>query len=87
MRVSDFPIGRGEVYVVKYPHMARQTPEFIEIVAVQPARLFTGRHILIASHVKGRRVDGSERIVFGATALLRSYRPATSTDCRRAEAA
>lgn len=78
MRVSDFPIGRGEVYVSKYGSARR----FVEVVALKPHN--GGRHILVADHEQGQRVPDSERIVFGATALLRSYRPATAVDCYRA---
>jgi hypothetical protein len=74
MRVSEFPIGRGEVYVSKY-----KPREVLEVVGVQPAH--GGRWILIGIHGEdGRRVDGSERIVFGATSFLRRYRPATPAD-------
>jgi hypothetical protein len=80
MRVSEFLIGRGEVYVSRYWPASEQARRFVEVVAFKPSN--GGRHILIADHEHGQRVPGSERIVFGAGSFLRCYRPATAADCR-----
>ena len=76
MRVGDFLIGRGEVYVSR--HNVCGPRHFIEVLYV--AHNGRGRSVTYALHERGRRVAGTERASFGAASFLRSYRPATRAD-------
>lgn len=77
MKVSEFKIGRGEVYVNRYG----QPKEFIEVINARGDPEIW-RTIMIATHLDGKRVPHSERIVFSATQFLAMYRPATPEDFR-----
>lgn len=76
MQVSEFKIGRGEVYMSRYEQIL---PRFLEVVQVQSWGAL-GRWIVTDMHENGRAIAGTRRIHFGVTDFLRMYRPATVMD-------
>jgi len=80
MKVSEFQIGRGELY---YSRSSSRFANFCEVIAVQPSRGHAmGRQVIVADHDErtGRQVDGTTRLYFGLSQFLREWRPARISD-------